>query len=123
MNVLVINTGSSTVKFGLVASADERVLVDGLADWSARPATFAGRPHLPRAPRLGRGVGPAPLRLPRAQPRLLLAARRPNARPRPRRAARDRGSPGQRLLGVGGEGWDLCGHVDGLHAAGRADDG
>jgi acetate kinase len=43
MNVLVLNTGSSTVKFGLIASADERVLLDGVADWSARPAGLTVR--------------------------------------------------------------------------------
>ena len=42
MNVLVINTGSSTVKFSLIASADERMLVDGLADWSAGEAEWVG---------------------------------------------------------------------------------
>ena len=38
MNVLVLNTGSSSVKFGLIASNDERVLLDGAADWTAKPA-------------------------------------------------------------------------------------
>ena len=43
MNVLVLNTGSSSVKFGLVASDDERVLLDGAADWTAKPAKLTLR--------------------------------------------------------------------------------
>ena len=43
MNVLVVNTGSSTVKFGLIASDDEQVLLDGMADWTAVPGKFALR--------------------------------------------------------------------------------
>ena len=43
MNVLVLNTGSSSVKFGLVASADERALLDGTADWTAKPAKLTLR--------------------------------------------------------------------------------
>jgi acetate kinase len=38
MKILVINTGSSTVKFSLIESDGEAVLLEGLADWSARPA-------------------------------------------------------------------------------------
>src|SRR5689334_5631003 len=43
MNVLVLNTGSSSVKFGLVASGDEQVLLDGAADWTAKPAKLTLR--------------------------------------------------------------------------------
>ena len=43
MNILVLNTGSSSVKFGLVASDDERVLLDGAADWTAKPAKLTLR--------------------------------------------------------------------------------
>jgi acetate kinase len=43
MKVLVINTGSSTVKFSLVESDGEAVLLEGLADWSARPARLEVR--------------------------------------------------------------------------------
>ncbi len=43
MNILVLNTGSSSVKFGLVASEDERVLLDGAADWTAKPAKLTLR--------------------------------------------------------------------------------
>jgi acetate kinase len=38
MNVLVINTGSSTVKFALIESKGEVVLLEGLADWAVPPA-------------------------------------------------------------------------------------
>jgi acetate kinase len=38
MKVLVLNTGSSTVKFALIESQGEAVLLEGLADWAARPA-------------------------------------------------------------------------------------
>jgi acetate kinase len=38
MKVLVINTGSSTVKFALIESQGETVLLEGLADWAAQPA-------------------------------------------------------------------------------------
>jgi acetate kinase len=37
MKILVVNTGSSTVKFSLIESDDETVLLEGLADWSAQP--------------------------------------------------------------------------------------
>jgi acetate kinase len=40
MNVLVLNTGSSTVKFSLVESDTEQTLLEGLCDWSATPAHF-----------------------------------------------------------------------------------
>jgi acetate kinase len=43
MNVLVLNAGSSTVKFSLLESAGEAVLVDGTADWSSQPATLIVR--------------------------------------------------------------------------------
>jgi acetate kinase len=38
MKILVINTGSSTVKFALIESEGEAVLLEGLADWAAQPA-------------------------------------------------------------------------------------
>jgi acetate kinase len=38
MNVLVINTGSSSVKCSLLESATERALFDAHADWSLQPA-------------------------------------------------------------------------------------
>ena len=38
MKILVLNTGSSTVKFSLIESAGEATLLDGLADWFASPA-------------------------------------------------------------------------------------
>jgi acetate kinase len=48
MNVLVLNTGSSSVKFSVVASADERLLLDGLGDWSLRPGKLVvSRPGRP----------------------------------------------------------------------------
>jgi acetate kinase len=43
MKVLVLNAGSSTIKFSLLESAGEAVLLDGLADWSSRPAKLAIR--------------------------------------------------------------------------------
>jgi acetate kinase len=43
MNVLVLNAGSSTVKFTLLESGGEAVLLDGTADWSSRPATVTVR--------------------------------------------------------------------------------
>ena len=43
MNVLVLNTGSSSVKFGLVASDDEKLLLDGAADWTVKPAKLTLR--------------------------------------------------------------------------------
>jgi acetate kinase len=38
MKILVLNTGSSTVKFSLIESDGGAVLLEGLADWSATPA-------------------------------------------------------------------------------------
>ena len=56
MQVLVLNTGSSSVKFGLIESGAEKVLLEGLADWSVNPARFevrdarAGEPGQPPRP-------------------------------------------------------------------------
>lgn len=48
MKVLVLNAGSSTVKFSLVESDGEAALVEGQADWATRPARLTvqrpGRP-------------------------------------------------------------------------------
>ena len=38
MKILVLNTGSSTVKFSVVETHEETTLLDGLADWTASPA-------------------------------------------------------------------------------------
>lgn len=38
MKVLVCNAGSSTLKFSLFEADDERLLADGLIDWTTRPA-------------------------------------------------------------------------------------
>jgi acetate kinase len=38
MKVLVCNAGSSTLKFSLFEAEEERLLADGLIDWTARPA-------------------------------------------------------------------------------------
>jgi acetate kinase len=43
MKVLVLNAGSSTVKFSLLESDGEAVLLEGLADWSSRPAKLVVR--------------------------------------------------------------------------------
>jgi acetate kinase len=43
MKILVLNAGSSTVKFSLLESDGERLLFDGLADWSAQPARLEVR--------------------------------------------------------------------------------
>jgi acetate kinase len=43
MKILVVNTGSSSVKFSLIDSDGEATLLDGLADWSASPAKLAVR--------------------------------------------------------------------------------
>jgi len=43
MKVLVLNTGSSTVKFSIIESEGEAVLLDGQADWSSRPARLTLR--------------------------------------------------------------------------------
>jgi acetate kinase len=40
MQILVFNTGSSSVKFALITAATEEVAFSGLADWSAQPARF-----------------------------------------------------------------------------------
>jgi acetate kinase len=37
MKILVINTGSSTVKFSLVESGGEALLLEGVADWGSQP--------------------------------------------------------------------------------------
>src|SRR5436305_5512700 len=52
MKVVVINTGSSTVKFSLIESDGERVLLDGAADWASPPARLTvRRPGQPPAVR------------------------------------------------------------------------
>lgn len=43
MKVLVLNAGSSSVKFSLIEATGEAVLLDGLADWSATNATVRVR--------------------------------------------------------------------------------
>jgi acetate kinase len=43
MKILVLNAGSSSLKFSLHEAAGERVLGEGLADWSAEPATLTVR--------------------------------------------------------------------------------
>jgi acetate kinase len=43
MQILVLNTGSSSVKFSLIESDAEQVLLDGHADWSVDPARFEVR--------------------------------------------------------------------------------
>jgi acetate kinase len=43
MKVLVLNAGSSTVKFSLLESGDEVAVIDGVADWSVRPAKLTVR--------------------------------------------------------------------------------
>jgi acetate kinase len=43
MQILVLNTGSSTVKFSVVESVGETTLLDGVADWSASPASLTVR--------------------------------------------------------------------------------
>ena len=66
MKVLVLNTGSSSLKYSLFESDGERLLGDGLADWSRAPARLtARRPGRPEASRElslrrhGDAVGPA----------------------------------------------------------------
>jgi acetate kinase len=45
MKILVLNTGSSTVKFSLIESDDEQPLLEGLLDWASPPARLrVGRP-------------------------------------------------------------------------------
>ncbi len=43
MKVLVLNTGSSTVKFSVLESEGEQTILDGQADWSRRPAQLVLR--------------------------------------------------------------------------------
>lgn len=43
MKILVLNTGSSTVKFSVIESDGEQSLLDGLADWSSHPARLTVR--------------------------------------------------------------------------------
>jgi acetate kinase len=43
MKVVVINTGSSSLKFSLFESAGERLLLDGQADWASPPARLTVR--------------------------------------------------------------------------------
>jgi acetate kinase len=43
MKVVVINTGSSTLKFSLFEAAGEQLLVDGQADWATPPARLTVR--------------------------------------------------------------------------------
>src|SRR5260370_20127213 len=40
MQILVLNTGSSSVKFSVVETEGERLVLSGQADWSALPAKF-----------------------------------------------------------------------------------
>lgn len=40
MQILVLNTGSSSVKFSVIESEGERLVLSGQADWSALPAKF-----------------------------------------------------------------------------------
>lgn len=54
MIVLVLNAGSSSLKFGVLESDSERVLAEGSADWAASPATLTVR-------RLGAAESTAPL--------------------------------------------------------------
>jgi acetate kinase len=43
VKVLVLNTGSSSLKYSLFESDDERLLGDGIADWSRQPARLTVR--------------------------------------------------------------------------------
>ena len=43
MIILVLNAGSSTLKFSLIESVGENVLAEGTVDWSANPARFVLR--------------------------------------------------------------------------------
>ncbi len=50
MKILVLNAGSSTLKFSLIEAETEQVLGEGLADWSSEPARLRiRRPGLPEA--------------------------------------------------------------------------
>jgi acetate kinase len=61
MKVVVINTGSSTLKFSLIESDGEQVLVDGQADWASPPARLTVRrpgqpPSVSELPEAGHGT-------------------------------------------------------------------
>jgi acetate kinase len=43
MQILVLNTGSSSVKFSLIEARGERTLLEGQADWAAEPARLVVR--------------------------------------------------------------------------------
>ncbi len=43
MKILILNTGSSTVKFSVIDSEGESLLLDGQADWSSQPARLVLR--------------------------------------------------------------------------------
>src|SRR5690242_5402400 len=43
MQILVLNTGSSSVKFSLIEAPGERTLLEGLADWTGEPAQLVVR--------------------------------------------------------------------------------
>jgi acetate kinase len=80
MNILVLNTGSSSVKFGLIASENEQMLLDGAADWTAKPAKLtlhhAGADPV-EAPLPAESCGPAVahvLKLLRQEKRMEIAA-------------------------------------------------
>lgn len=45
MKVLVLNTGSSTVKFSVIETEGEAQLLDGQVDWSSQPARLTLRRH------------------------------------------------------------------------------
>src|SRR5262249_18366398 len=61
MNVLAINTGSSSVKFTLIESDREQVLVEGMADGSVqragRKVQRAGQPPTATRSSVGGGLG------------------------------------------------------------------
>jgi acetate kinase len=61
MKTLVLNTGSSTVKFSVIESEGEQTLLDGLADWSSHPARLTLRhpdtePEISSLPEEGHGT-------------------------------------------------------------------
>jgi acetate kinase len=59
MNILVLNTGSSSLKFSLFESDREEVLCHGLADWSAEPARLTvARPGQPDSEATLSAAGP-----------------------------------------------------------------
>ena len=43
MNILVCNTGSSSLKFSLFKAKDERLLAEGGIDWSTTPTRLVVR--------------------------------------------------------------------------------